>query len=130
MKTTSATDKNYLRLQFWNKVYQKNATEFQSFFEDIMLQAFPDFQKTRPYGKKGDAGNDGYRPDEGLYYQVNAPKNPNEKELEASKKLKNDFNRLKKNWDKIFGNTSLPFEKVHKVQTIVEGEGKNEKYTA
>ena len=53
-------DKNYLRLQFWNKVYQKNATEFQSFFEDIMQKAFSDFQKIRPYGKQGDRGNDGY----------------------------------------------------------------------
>ncbi len=50
-------DKNYLRLQFWNKVYQKNATEFQSFFEDIMQKTFSDFQKIRPYGKQGDGGN-------------------------------------------------------------------------
>ena len=61
-------DKNYLRLQFWNKIYQKNATEFQSFFEDIMQKAFPDFQKIRPYGNQGDRGNDGYRPGEGIYY--------------------------------------------------------------
>ena len=101
MKTTSAIDKNYLHLQFWNKVYQKNATEFQSFFEDIMLKAFPSFQKIRPYGNKGDGGNDGYRPDEGVYYQVYAPQKPDEKEAQAAKKLKEDFNKLKKNWDKI-----------------------------
>ena len=35
-------DKNYLRLQFWKEVYRKNATEFQSFFEDIMEKAFYD----------------------------------------------------------------------------------------
>ena len=76
-------DRNYLRLQFWNKVYQKNATEFHSFFEDIMQEAFSDFQKIRPYGKKGDAGNDGYRAIKGIYYQVYAPKNPKEKEKDA-----------------------------------------------
>lgn len=94
-------DKNYLRLQFWNKVYQKNATEFQSFFEDIMQKTFSDFQKIRPYGKQGDAGNDGYRPTEGIYYQVYAPKNPNEKEAKAAQKLKEDFEKLKTSWDQI-----------------------------
>jgi len=94
-------DKNYLRLQFWNKVYQKEATEFQSFFEDIMQKAFPDFQKIRPYGNKGDAGNDGYRAIKGIYYQVYAPKNPNEKEAKAAQKLKEDFDKLKDSWDQI-----------------------------
>ena len=94
-------DKNYLRLQFWNKVYQKNGTEFQSFFEDIMQKAFTDFRKIRPYGKEGDGGNDGYRPRDGIYYQAYAPKNPNEKEAEAARKLKKDFQNLKTNWDEI-----------------------------
>jgi hypothetical protein len=94
-------DHNYLWLQFWNKVYQKNATEFQSFFEGIMLKAFFDFQKIRPYGNSGDGGNDGYRPPEGVYYQVYAPQNPQEKEAKAAKKLKEDFKKLKTNWDQI-----------------------------
>ena len=94
-------DKNYLRLQFWNKVYQKNATEFQGFFEDIMQKAFSDFKKIRPYGNEGDGGNDGYRPSEGIYYQVYAPKIPNEKEAEAARKLKKDFEHLKTDWDQI-----------------------------
>lgn len=94
-------DKNYLRLQFWNKVYQKNATEFQIFFESIMQKAFSDFEKVRPYGNRGDGGNDGYRPTEGAYYQVYAPQNPLEKEKEAACKLKEDFEKLKINWDKI-----------------------------
>lgn len=92
---------NYLWLQFRNKVYQKNATEFQSFFEEIMLKAFPAFQKIRPYGKSGDGGNDGYRPSEGIYYQIYAPENPQEKEAEAAKKLKEDFEKLKTNWGQI-----------------------------
>jgi hypothetical protein len=94
-------DKNYLRLQFLVKVYQKSAIEFQSFFEDIMQKAFPDFQKIRPYGNQGDRGNDGYRPDAGIYYQVYAPLKPQEKEAEAAKKFKKDFENLKASWNQI-----------------------------
>lgn len=95
------SDINYLKTQYWLKIHQKNAIEFQSFFEDIMDKAFTDFQKIRPYGNQGDGGNDGYRPDAGIYYQIYAPKNPQEKEAAAAKKLKEDFEKLKKNWDKI-----------------------------
>ena len=94
-------DKKFLHVQFLIKVYQKNGTEFQSFFEDIMQKAFSDFQKIKPYGKKGDGGNDGYRPTEGIYYQIYAPKNPNEKEASAAQKLKEDFEKLKADWDQI-----------------------------
>lgn len=94
-------DKNYLLLQFQNQIYKKNSTEFQSFFESIMEMAFSDFQKIRPYGNVGDGGNDGYRKEAGIYYQVYAPINPNEKEAYAAKKLKDDFQKLKTNWDKI-----------------------------
>jgi hypothetical protein len=94
-------DKHYLRLQFRNKVYQKNATEFQTFFEDIMQEAFPDFRKIRPYGNQGDRSNDGYRPDAGIYYQVYAPIKPLEKEADAAKKVKKDFETLKANWNQI-----------------------------
>ena len=94
-------DKNYLALQFQVKLYQKYAAEFQSFFEGIMQDAYPDFQKIRPYGEEGDGGNDGYRPNAGIYYQSYAPKDSSEKEAEAAKKFKNDFYRLKDNWDKI-----------------------------
>jgi len=94
-------DKNYLSLQFWIRVYRKNATEFQGFFEDIMQKAHIDFRKVRPYGKKGDAGNDGYIPDKGIYFQVYAPSDPKEKEAKAAQKLKADFEKLKAHWNKI-----------------------------
>lgn len=95
-------DKNYLSLQFWNKIHEKTGTEFQSFFENIMEKAYPHFQKIRPYGNEGDGGNDGYRPDEGIYYQVYAPQNPQEKEATAAQKLKDDFQKLMKSgWDQI-----------------------------
>jgi len=94
-------DHHYLQLQFRNKVYKSNGAEFQNFFEDIMETAYSDFQKIRPYGNRGDGGNDGYIPSIGTYYQVYAPKNPNEKETEAVKKLTEDFGKLQAEWDKI-----------------------------
>ena len=94
-------DKNYLSLQFWNKIYQLNGIEFQSFSEKIMEKAFKGFQKIRPYGKAGDKGNDGYRPAEGIYYQMYAPADPSEKEADAAGKFKEDFSKLKNGWDTI-----------------------------
>jgi hypothetical protein len=93
-------DKNYLSLQFWNKVYQKTGIQFQTFFEEIM-ELTPGFQKIKPYGSEGDKGNDGYRPAEGIYYQVYAPTEPGEKEADAAQKFKDDFAKLKNGWDKI-----------------------------
>jgi len=97
----SVIDKNYLLLQFKVRISSKKGTEFQGFFEDIMEEAFPDFQKIRPYGNKGDGGNDGYREEAGIYYQVYAPETPKINESKAASKLKNDFERLKKEWNKI-----------------------------
>ena len=94
-------DKHYLLLQFKNKIYSKNGSEFQSFFENIMGKAYSDFQKTKPDGKYGDSGNDGYRKNSGIYYQVYAPETPLIKQAEAARKLKKDFEKLKKNWNKI-----------------------------
>lgn len=94
-------DINYLSLQFKIKIHSKNGTEFQSFFEDIMEKAYLDFQKVRPHGKKGDAGNDGYRKDSGIYYQVYAPNTPKVNDVTASEKLQSDFQKLKSGWDQI-----------------------------
>ncbi len=92
-------DKNYLLLQFRDKIYSKNGTEFQSFFENIMEKAFLDFKKVPAGG--GDAGNDGWIKKAGKYYQVYAPNTPAIKDTEAARKLKKDFNKLKANWNKI-----------------------------
>jgi hypothetical protein len=94
-------DKNYLSQQFQIKIYSKNGTEFQSFFEDILEKAYPDFIKIKPYGKEGDAGNDGYRKKAGVYYQVYSPRTSQVNEATAAKKLEEDFHKLKKGWDEI-----------------------------
>ncbi|HSY51464.1 MAG TPA: hypothetical protein VLC46_21855 [Thermoanaerobaculia bacterium] len=102
-------DKKYVSLQFWLKVHQNSGIEFQSFFEQIMERAYPDFQKIRPYGREGDKGNDGYRPSQGIYYQAYAPSDPSEKEAEAAEKFKDDFEKLKNGWDKISTIKELDF---------------------
>jgi len=92
-------DKNYLLLQFRDRIYSKNGTEFQSFFENIMEKVFPDFKKVPSGG--GDGGNDGWIKELGRYYQVYAPNTPAIKESEAAKKLEKDFYKIYKNWDNI-----------------------------
>jgi hypothetical protein len=94
-------DKNYLSLQFKIKIYSKNGTEFQSFFENIIKKAYSDFRKIKPNGPEGDGGNDGYRKISGIYYQVYAPEEPKINLSKAGKKLKEDFEKLKNNWDNI-----------------------------
>lgn len=94
-----ALDKNYLSLQFRNKIYSKNGTEFQSFFENIMEKAFSNFKKVPSGG--GDGGNDGWIKELGRYYQVYAPNTPATKDSYAASKLKSDFQKLKENWSNI-----------------------------
>jgi len=94
-------DKNYLSLQFKDRIHSKNGLQFQSFFEEIMEKAFPDFQRIRPYGKDGDGGNDGYRKEKGIYYQVYSPNTPSIKDADAASKLAVDFGKLQSNWEGI-----------------------------
>ena len=92
-------DINYLSLQFKIKIHSKNGTEFQTFFENIMEIAFPDFKKVPSGG--GDGGNDGWIKNLGRYYQVYAPNTPAIKDSDAATKLVKDFNTLKKEWGNI-----------------------------
>lgn len=87
-------DNHYLNLQIKNKFYTINCYEFQSFFEDIMLLTNKEFQKVTPYGKFGDAGNDGFIEELGYYYQVYSPINPRTKDADAAKKILKDFEKL------------------------------------
>jgi len=92
-------DKNYLLLQFKDRVHQKNAMEFQTFFEDVMSKSSKEFKKVSSGG--GDGGNDGYISASGTYYQVYAPKTPAEKRMTASSKFETDFTTLKEKWSHI-----------------------------
>lgn len=129
-------DKHYLSLQFKIRIYSKNGTEFQSFFENIMKKAFSDFRKVPSGG--GDGGNDGWIKKLGSYYQVYAPNYPQTKDLDAARKLKNDFKTLKDNWgDKIqeikeysfvFNDNYFDSKKTHEIIVELEEENPNVKF--
>lgn len=92
-------DKHYLSLQFKIKIHSKSGSEFQRFFENIMEEVFDEFRKVPSGG--GDGGNDGWIRSIGRYYQVYSPDMPATKDSEAAKKLKEDFDKLKRNWEHI-----------------------------
>lgn len=94
-------DREYLNLQFGNRVLTIQGTAFQDFFSSIMQSANPSFIKIRPYGNQGDSGNDGFIRETGVYYQVYAPETPSVNDAKAAKKMEEDFNKLKSKWDKI-----------------------------
>lgn len=96
-------DKHYLNLQFSDKIYNKSGFEFQNFFETILEKYYSsEFQKIKPHGKEGDGGNDGYIKSKGIYFQVYSPFEPYIKENEACKKIRDDFEKLKKSgWENI-----------------------------
>ena len=96
-------DKHFLLLQFKIKIHEIYGSEFQSFFENIMEKANPDFEKVDPAGKSGDRGNDGWIPSKGIYYQVYSPKDPRVQRItkEVIKKAKKDFYKIKSSWNKI-----------------------------
>jgi hypothetical protein len=95
-----ARDKNYLTLQFRNRIYSLEGNSFQTFFENIMEKTFPDFQKIRPNGRDGDGGNDGYRKLAGVYYQVYAPNKPSIMDKNAVDKMVRDFKKVLEKWEK------------------------------
>ena len=131
-------DKHYLSLQFRDKIYSTKGTEFQTFFENIMRKYYSDFQVIRPYGNEGDRGNDGYRKRSGIYYQVYAPHEPQVKQAKAARKLKEDFYKIKNNWDKISEIKEYYFvfndnyegstQKIEKAITDLEKENNNIKF--
>ena len=121
-------DKRYISFQFKDKIHTKNGTEFQSFFAEVMEKLFPGFRKIRPYGNKGDGGNDGYIRDKGGYYQIYAPNSPEEKDSYAAKKFKDDFNALKEKWDGIskIKSYNFVFNDKYKGSSIVLEDAKTD----
>ncbi len=91
-------DNRFLSLQIKNRLNKLNGMEFQSFFEDVMEKKDSKFRKIRPYGNDGDKGNDGYINSTGTFFQVHAPLTPKVNELNAARKLKEDFYKLENKW--------------------------------
>lgn len=83
-----------LELQFKNKIFEKNGTEFQNFCVALLQKIHgSDFSKINDGG--GDDGNDGYLSSHGIYYQIYAPTYYHCTATNATTKLKNDFEKLK-----------------------------------
>ncbi len=118
-------DYHYLELQFMERVYRLKGGEFQFLVEEILRKKYPEFEKVRPYGSYGDGGNDGFRRNSGIYYQVYAPLDPAVKDAEAAIKFREDFIKLYDKWNDLveikeynfvfndqFRGTNIPLEQA------------------
>jgi hypothetical protein len=63
-----------------------------------MRSANSDFKKVKPQGNIGDRKNDGFIPNQGIYYQVYAPENPTGNPSAAIKKIEADLDGLISYW--------------------------------
>jgi hypothetical protein len=89
----------FARVMFKNRIYQSNGQRYQDLFVDVMTRRNVGFIAVKPQGRRGDQGNDGFIPSDGRYFQVHAPEDPKDKATEAAKKARDDFAKLKVNWE-------------------------------
>lgn len=80
------------------RIRQSKGDAYQQLFSKVMGKRFPSFVPMRPYGNVGDRKNDGYIPDDGTFFQVYAPNDPESSLGEAAKKAGEDFAGLHKYW--------------------------------
>lgn len=71
---------------------------FEELFKAVMQRRYADFTPIQPYGNLGDRKNDGYIRTSGTFFQLYAPKDPDEKLGAAAKKAEGDFLGLKDYW--------------------------------
>ncbi len=93
--------KTIARVLFRNKIYESDGQKFEDLFTAIMNYAYEDFQAIKPWGNIGDRKNDGFIPSKGIFFQVYAPENLEQKYPNAIKKLKTDFKGLQNQWSNI-----------------------------
>jgi len=89
------------RTLFKLKVHKCNGLAYQDLFTQVMQHKYQNFKQIKPQGNIGDRKNDGYRKDEGIFYQVYAPENPDNKDVSASTKALKDFEILFTFWSSI-----------------------------
>lgn len=88
--------------QFHEVVFERDFLKvhgdaFQDFFSNIMEKRHPgDFCRVRPWGKRGDEKNDGYRVSTDTLFQCYAPNDMTE--ADAVNKIATDFEGAKKHW--------------------------------
>ena len=90
------------RIMFKNLVYSSDGQAYESLFTKVMDYACSDFVQIKPQGRIGDKKNDGYDRQKGHYYQVYSPENRDSSEINAVKKLKEDFGGLIKYWQHVY----------------------------
>jgi hypothetical protein len=94
-------EKSILRFLFQNKIYKADGQAFETLFTSIMNYAESDFQQIKPWGNIGDRKNDGYIKSKGIFFQVFAPEDIQQKYPEAIKKLRTDFGGLITQWPSV-----------------------------
>lgn len=82
-------------------VYESTGKSYQDLFMKIMKLYDPDFREIKPHGNIGDGGNDGWIPQKGVYFQVYAPENLEKNINLAIKKLKDDVDKIRQNWEEM-----------------------------
>lgn len=82
-------------------VRESKGQQYQDLFTKIMGYADSSFHPVKASGNIGDRGNDGWCEDTGKYYQVYAPEDLSKKNNNAIKKMKEDFEKITKYWNKI-----------------------------
>ncbi|RYG71111.1 hypothetical protein EU245_15075, partial [Lentibacillus lipolyticus] len=96
-------DSFVIRLRFKLMIHESNGQAFEDLFTKIMEKKYKNFLRVKAYGRIGDMKNDGFDKTKGVYYQIFGPENINKKQTisDATQKLKEDFQGLKKHWDSI-----------------------------
>ena len=94
------TQQYYASVMFENRVFRATGFDYENLFHEVMVLKHPGgaFVPIEPYGNVGDRKNDGYIPSNGEFYQVFAPKSPEDKLAAAAAKAKGDFAGLRKHW--------------------------------
>lgn len=91
----TSVERERLQMRFKGAFHEKRGTAFQDWFAEIMAAAYPgDFQRVRPYGKRGDLKCDGFLRSAGGVYQSYAPRHM--KLPQFLKKIADDFAGAKK----------------------------------
>ena len=89
---------HYHSLMFRVACHEKKASEFQSFFENIMQKHDPTFIVVEPSGEEGDWKCDGYSQATSTVFQCYAPKDMELTAAKAAKKIKDDFIGAQAKW--------------------------------
>jgi hypothetical protein len=105
------------------RILRANGAAYQDLFVEVMTLRYSDFRPVKPQGNIGDRKNDGYRPSEGIYYQVYAPEDPDSKIATAVDKIQTDFDGLKQFWNSLCPISSFYFvfnDKFHGAYPTIE----------